>query len=231
MSTSEGRDLAAWARMLADPTRATVCLAVLDGRAWTATELARLANVSRPTMTEHLNLLVAGGLLTEVRRGRSRYLEVAGPEIAEILEAMTGLAPPSRSEPVVGLTAVTKREAFRRARTCYDHFAGRLGVAVTDAMTARGLLDWTNGIALTPAGSRWLDEHGIEVATRRGRAHIRFCIDVTERRPHVAGAVGAALCHHSLSRGWVHRIPGTRAIRPTTGIRELGLGDLTGAVS
>lgn len=83
---AEGQELAAWARMLADGTRATVCLALLDGRAWTATELARVAQVSRPTISEHLNLLVEGGLLTEVRQGRHRYVKLAGPDTAELIE-------------------------------------------------------------------------------------------------------------------------------------------------
>jgi DNA-binding transcriptional ArsR family regulator len=221
-TTSEGQELAAWARMLADGTRATVCLALLDGRAWTATELARLAGVSRPTISEHLNLLVSGGLLTEVRQGRHRYVRLAGPETAELLEGLAALAP-RRTEVATSLAAVSKRDAFARARTCYDHLAGRLGVALTDAMTERGLLDWSSGVSLTPEGQRWLENLGIAVEGRRGRPLVRSCLDVTERRPHLAGAVGAALCEHALKQGWVTHITGGRALKVTGSVRDLGL--------
>ncbi|WP_329483935.1 helix-turn-helix domain-containing protein [Kribbella sp. NBC_01484] len=219
---AEGQELAAWARMLADGTRATVCLALLDGRAWTATELARVAQVSRPTISEHLNLLVEGGLLTEVRQGRHRYVKLAGPDTAELIEGLAALAP-RRTEVANSLSAVSKRDAFARARTCYDHLAGKLGVALADAMTDRGLLDWSEGIALTPAGLAWLADLGIEVGPKRGRAVLRSCLDVTERRPHIAGAVGAALCGHALQHGWVSHIPGGRALKVTGSVRELGL--------
>lgn len=223
MSASvEGQELAAWARMLADGTRATVCLALLDGRAWTATELAKLAGVSRPTISEHLNLLVDGGLLTEVRQGRHRYVKLAGPETAELLEGLAALTP-RRTEIATSLSAASRRDAFARARTCYDHFAGKLGVALTDAMTERGLLDWSDGIALTPEGAQWLDDLGIVVESRRGRPAVRSCLDVTERRPHLAGAVGAALCSHALQQGWVTRITGGRALKVTGSVEGLGL--------
>lgn len=223
MTTSlEGQELAAWARMLADGTRATVCLALLDGRAWTATELAKLAGVSRPTISEHLNLLVTGGLLSEVRQGRYRYVKLAGPETAELLEGLAALTP-RRTEIANSLSAASRRDAFARARTCYDHFAGKLGVALTDAMTERGLLDWSDGVALTPEGARWLDEMNIAVEPRRGRPAVRSCLDVTERRPHLAGAVGSALCSHALQRGWVTRIAGGRALKVTGSVEGLGL--------
>ncbi|WP_460666101.1 ArsR/SmtB family transcription factor [Kribbella swartbergensis] len=223
MSTqTEGQELAAWARMLADTTRATVCLALLDGRAWTATELARVAKVSRPTISEHLNLLVDGGLLTEVRQGRHRYLKLAGPDTAELIEGLAALAP-RRTEVLNSLSAVSRRDAFARARTCYDHLAGKLGVALADAMTERGLIDWSDGVALTAKGTAWLDDLGIVVERRRGRPSLRSCLDVTERRPHLAGAVGAALCAHALRRGWVSHIPGGRALKVTGSVREFGL--------
>ncbi|GAA1676688.1 winged helix-turn-helix domain-containing protein [Kribbella yunnanensis] len=217
---AEGQELAAWARMLADATRAMVCLALLDGRAWTATELARLAHVSRPTISEHLNLLVDGGLLAEVRQGRHRYVRLAGPETAELIEGLAALTP-RRTATAHSLAAVSKREAFARARTCYDHLAGKLGVALADAMIERGLLDWSSG--LTTEGSAWLTDLGITIEPHRGRPTVRSCLDVTERRPHLAGAVGAALCAHALQEGWVRRIPGGRALKVTGSVRELGL--------
>jgi hypothetical protein len=149
-------------------------------------------------------------------------VKLAGPETAELLEGLASLAPP-RTQIATSLAAASKRDAFARARTCYDHFAGRLGVALTDAMTERGLLDWSEGIALTPEGSRWLEELGVAVETRRGRPVVRACLDVTERRPHLAGAVGAALCTHALQRGWVTRITGGRALRVTDSVGTFGL--------
>lgn len=223
MTTStEGRQLAGWARMLADGTRATVCLALLDGRAWTATELAELAEVSRPTISEHLTLLVEGGLLKEVRQGRHRYVELAGPETARLLESLAALAP-RHTEPATSLKAVSRRDALARARTCYDHLAGRLGVAVTDSMTDRGLLDWSDGGTLTADGERWLDGLDITVERRRGRPLVRSCLDLTERRRHLAGAVGAALCRHVIDQGWVRPISGGRALRVTGSVAPLGL--------
>ncbi|GAA3099276.1 DNA-binding transcriptional ArsR family regulator [Kribbella aluminosa] len=220
--TAEGDELAGWARMLADGTRASVCLALLDGRAWTASELARLAKVSRPTISEHLNLLVNGGLLTEVRQGRHRYVKLAGPDTAELIEGLAALAP-RRTEVANSLSAVSKRDAFARARTCYDHLAGKLGVALADAMTERGLIDWSEGIALTPEGQTWLRNLGIELDVRRGRPAVRSCLDVTERRPHLAGAVGAALCAHALREGWVTHIPGGRALKVHGAVQAFGL--------
>jgi len=213
-TTSEGLELAAWARMLADGTRATICLALLDGRAWTATELARLTKVSAPTISEHLNLLVRGGLLSETRQGRHRYVRLSGPDTAELLENLAALQP-RRAAVATSLSAASRRDAFARARTCYDHLAGRLGVAVTDAMTEAGLLDWTYDVALTDDGSQWLDDLGIEVRPARGRPAIRSCLDLTERRPHIAGPVGTAICRHAFAEVWITRIPGRRAVRPT----------------
>jgi len=220
--SAEGEALAGWARMFADPTRATVCLALLDGRAWTATELARVAKVSRPTITEHLNLLRNGGLLAEVRQGRHRYVRLANQETAEVIEGLAALAP-RRTEVANSLSAVSRRDAFARARTCYDHLAGKLGVALADAMTERGLIDWSEGVVLTPRGRAWLDETGIRVEPKRGRPVVRSCLDVTERRPHLAGAVGSALREHALRKGWVTPIPGGRALKVNGAVRELGL--------
>jgi DNA-binding transcriptional ArsR family regulator len=225
-TSTEGQELAAWAKMLADSTRATVCLALLDQRAWTATELAKLAGVSRPTISEHLNVLVDGGLLSEVRQGRHRYVKLAGAETAELLEGLAALAP-RRPAKATSLAGASKRDAFARARTCYDHFAGRLGVALADAMTERGLLDWSAGVALTPEGAGWLDGLGIVIEPRRGRPVVRACLDVTERRPHLAGAAGAAMCAHALQQGWVTRIPGGRALKVTEAVETLGLPDGT----
>ncbi|MFD8593488.1 ArsR/SmtB family transcription factor [Kitasatospora sp. NPDC059646] len=219
------RRLADTAALLADPTRAAICLALLDGRAWTAGELARHAKVAASTATGHLNRLAAAGLLAEERQGRHRYLRLAGPVAAELVEALAQFAG-GPAAPATSLRAARRDGELARARTCYDHLAGALGVAVADAMTARGLLDDRHGLALTPAGARWLADQGVAVAPGR-RAAVRACLDFTERRPHLAGAVGAALCGHALTAGWVERRPDSRAVR-VTAAGERALHELLG---
>ncbi|BAU82354.1 arsR family transcriptional regulator [Streptomyces laurentii] len=217
---ADGQGLAAVAALLADRTRASFCLALIDGRAWTAGELARHAGVARSTATEHLNALVGGGLLAEERQGRHRYVRLAGPEVAELVERLAGLAAPSApaARTPATLSAAGREHALARARTCYDHLAGALGVALTDAMTARRLLDWTHGLELTPAGRDWLAELSIPLPAPGGggrRPAVRPCLDWTERRPHLAGAVGAAICRHAFDAGWLTRVGTTRAVRLT----------------
>ncbi|MDI6409636.1 winged helix-turn-helix domain-containing protein [Streptomyces albus] len=226
---TKGPDLAAVAQLLADGTRASFCLALLDGRAWTATELARHAGVAASTATEHLNALVRGNLLVEERQGRHRYVRLADASVAELVENLAAMAP-DRSAPPRSLSAAGRRRALAHARTCYDHLAGTLGVAITDAMTERGLLDWEHGLRLTGAGEGWLTELGVTVPAGTRRPAVRSCLDWTERRPHLAGAVGAALCGHALGSGWILRIGTTRAVTVTPEGRQvlrdrLGLSD------
>lgn len=209
-----GPDLASVARLLADGTRAGFCLALLDGRAWTATELARHMGVAPSTATEHLHALVRGNLLTEERQGRHRYVRLAGPHVAELIESLSALAPVRTPAPRT-LSAAGRRQALAHARTCYDHLAGTVGVAVTDAMTERRLLDLEHGLGLTSAGASWLADLGIAVPTGTRRPSVRSCLDWTERRPHLAGAVGAALCRHSFDTGWITRVGTTRAVAVT----------------
>ncbi|SOE06497.1 helix-turn-helix domain-containing protein [Streptomyces sp. Ag109_G2-15] len=210
----EGPDLAALAALLADGTRANFCLALLDGRAWTAIQLARHAGVAASTATGHLNLLVSGGLLTQERQGRRRYVRLADPDTAELIEKLASMAP-RRADLPRSLPAANRSRALARARTCYDHLAGALGVAITKAMTDRGLLDWERGLTLTSAGTAWLAELGIVLPPATRRPPVRSCLDWTERRPHLAGAVGAALCRHTFDAGWITRIGTSRAVALT----------------
>lgn len=209
--------LARLARLLADDTRATFCVALLDGRAWTAGELAGVARVAASTASEHLHQLVAAGLLVEERQGRHRYLRLAGPEIAHLIEDLTAHAdPPAR--PVGSLRVVTASAALARGRTCYDHLAGCLGVSVTEALTRSGLLEQEAGFALTSSGMSWLcGLLGVAPGelTRGRRPVARACLDWTERRPHLAGIAGARLCSHLLERRWITRIGTGRAVRVT----------------
>jgi DNA-binding transcriptional ArsR family regulator len=225
MSTpSDAGSLARLANLLADPTRAGMCLALLDGRAWTAGELATTTGVARSTASEHLDMLVTGGLLAEERQGRHRYLRLASPGAAQLVEDLSAHAAPGAAPQ--SLRAVTASETLARGRTCYDHLAGRLGVAITDAMVERDLVETRRGVAITDAGMRWLHDLGVDDALlhRSRRPLARTCLDWTERRPHLAGAAGAALCDRLLSTGWVERGTG-RAIRVTEpghrGLRRL----------
>jgi DNA-binding transcriptional ArsR family regulator len=208
--------MAQLATLLADGTRASFCLALLDGRAWTAGELARMAGVAPSTASAHLSQLVSGGLLAEERQGRHRYIRLASSRVAQMIEDLAGYAPPTPT-PTGSLRAVNARTGLAHARTCYDHLAGRLGVLLVDAMAARGLLEQEAGLALTGQGLRWLSDLGIDVTALRStrRPMVRHCLDWTERRPHLAGAAGAALCRRFFDSGWITRTGSTRAVRLT----------------
>jgi DNA-binding transcriptional ArsR family regulator len=206
--------LARLAGLLADETRAGMCLALLDGRAWTAGELARHTGVAPSTATEHLHRLIAGNLLVEHRQGRHRYVRLADPRIATLIEDLTANMRPV--EPPGTLRAAKASAAMARGRTCYDHFAGRLGVAVADGMLAAGYLD--ESFALTAPGRSWLTGTlGVapEDLTRGRRPLARQCVDWTERRPHLAGLAGVHIRDQAMARGWVERIGTTRAVRVT----------------
>ncbi|MET8972563.1 ArsR/SmtB family transcription factor [Streptomyces hydrogenans] len=221
-------ELAAFAALFAEESRAAMVLALLDGRAWTAGELARHARVAPSTATEHLGKLVAGGVLTEERQGRHRYVRLAGPDIAQLVEELAARAGPGADEAPRSLAAVNAGRAMARGRTCYDHLAGRLGIAVTDALTARGLLLQDTGFALTDRGLEWFADLGVPLVRKGRRPLARGCLDWTERRPHLAGIAGAALCAHALDSGWCVRIGSGRAVKVTPSgeralLRELGI--------
>lgn len=221
-----GPQLARLAALLADDTRARFCLALLDGRAWTAGELARYAGVAPSTASEHLGRLVAGGLLTEERQGRHRYLRLAGPRVAQLIEDLSAHAAPE--PPPRTLRAAGAGAAMARARTCYDHLAGRLATEITGTMLERGLLQQDTGFALTDRGLAWFAGLGIDLTAARGRRPLaRRCLDWTERKPHLAGAAGAALCRHALDSGWCVRIGSRRALRVSDEGRR-ALQDLLG---
>lgn len=224
-SPTTGAALASVARLIGDETRAAFCLALLDGRAWTVTQLARTAGVAASTATEHLNALVAANLLVEERQGRYRYVRLADQQVAQLVEDLAALAPNRDARPR-SLSAANRGRALAHARTCYDHLAGVVGVAITDAMTERGLLDWAHGLRLTGTGEKWLAESGIEVPAGTRRPAVRPCLDWTERRPHLAGAVGAAVCRHAFDRGWITRFGATRAVTVT----DLGRDALSSAL-
>ncbi|MET8076149.1 winged helix-turn-helix domain-containing protein [Streptomyces sp. NPDC005303] len=216
--------LARLAALIADETRAACLLALLDGRAWTAGELARHAGVAASTLSEHLGKLVAGGLLTQERQGRHRYVRLADARVAHLVEDLAAqVSPDPDSFPRPrNLRESSAGSAMARGRTCYDHFAGRLGIALTDALTSRRLLRQDTGFALTDAGLAWFEDMGILLDRKGRRPLARGCLDWTERRPHLAGVAGAALCRHALDAGWCVRIGSERAVKVTaTGERAL----------
>ncbi|MEG8278622.1 ArsR/SmtB family transcription factor [Streptomyces sp. AHA2] len=219
--------LARLAALFADETRAACLLALLDGRAWTAGELARHAGVAASTLSEHLGRLVAGGLVAEERQGRHRYVRLAGARTAQLVEDLAAQVSPGPAVRPRSLRESSAGSAMARGRTCYDHLAGRLGIAVTDALTRRRLLLQDTGFALTEAGLAWFASAGIGLAPHGRRPLARACLDWTERRPHLAGAAGAALCRHALDSGWCVRIGSERAVK-VTAAGERALSDLLG---
>ena len=197
-------------------------LALMDRRALTATELADVAGVAAQTASGHLSKMTAGGLLTVEKQGRHRYHRLATPSVARMLESIMNVAADLQPRGA-GVVVGPRDAALRSARTCYDHLAGRLGVALTDALTDRGLVELAgDGGVVTDAGVAFLGRLGIDtspILARRtkqtGRVLCRPCLDWSERRPHLGGLLGAVLCAHSLNTAWVKRMPGTRAVRVT----------------
>ena len=221
-----GTDYSAIAGLLGHPARSAMIDALMDGRALPAGDLARLAGVRASTASEHLGRLADGGLVTVTAQGRHRYFRISTTEVAVALEAFARICPPT---PIRSLRTSAQAEALRHARTCYDHLAGMLGVAVMDAMRQRRWLAAADGgYRLTRAGGLALVDVGVDVAAAAGRRRpfARPCIDWTERRPHLAGALGAALTTTMFDRGWIRRRDG-RGVA-ATGAGRIALRDVFG---
>jgi DNA-binding transcriptional ArsR family regulator len=195
--------LAEVAAVLADNSRATMCMALIDGRAWTVSELAHAARIAPSTASEHIRTLTDAGFVRSLKQGRHRYIRLADPRVAELIEKLASHAGP---EPPRSLRASVRARRLAHARTCYDHLAGRLGVALRDGMLAEGILSDRDGLAVTQHGRNTLADLGIELPTTR-RSLLRECLDWTERREHLAGALPAAILHRSLEAGWLYRDP------------------------
>jgi DNA-binding transcriptional ArsR family regulator len=212
-----GSNLAEVSALIGDPARANMLAALMDGRALTATELAYVAGISASTASAHLSKLHAAHLLAMVKQGRHRYFRLASPLVSRMLEGIMTFAAidaPQRYQP-----RTTNDAAMRLARTCYDHLAGRLGVAIADALVARGYVVLGEDAGeLTPQGQKALAELGIAaapMARKQARIFCRPCLDWSERRPHLAGAVGAALASHCFEKHWIEHIRDSRAVRIT----------------
>ena len=209
--------LAETAALVGDPARASMLTTLLDGRALTATELARAAGVTPQTASGHLARLGEAGLLEVARQGRHRYHRLASQEVAQMLEGLMAVSRRPGSERVVRAIGPRDR-AMRRARTCYDHLAGEVAVASADRMVERGQLELSlDGGALTETGEALLGSLGVELTPpKRGtRLFCRPCLDWSERRPHIGGALGASLCRTCVEQGWIRRLEGTRAVSIT----------------
>lgn len=209
------------AAVVGEPARAAMLTVLMDGRALTASELASVAGVTPQTASTHLARLVAAELVAVESQGRHRYHRLANAAVARVLEGLMQHASASdwtRRAPRTG----PRDEALRQARTCYDHLAGRLGVAIADALIKCGHVEIDDEAGLiTNTGAQFFAKIGIELPgvdkNRRlvSRPICRLCLDWSERRPHLAGRLGAALCRHSFDAGWVRRIEGTRAVSVT----------------
>jgi DNA-binding transcriptional ArsR family regulator len=230
-------DLAAIGAVLAEPARARMLLALGDGRALPASTLASEAGVAASTASEHLGKLMDGGLVTVHPQGRHRYYRLAGPEVGQLIENIARLAP---AAPVRSLREDSRAHALRTARTCYDHLAGRLGVALFAALLRDGLVTGGDGrhvldgpgedrlsapgrdrdYRLTTAGHRRLSELGVDLPAQNGDGGtaLRYCVDWTEQRHHLSGPVGRALTERLLELGWLKRAERGRAVHVT----ELG---------
>jgi DNA-binding transcriptional ArsR family regulator len=207
-----GPDIAIVAQLLGDPARANMVMALMSGQALSASELAHEAGVTPPTATGHLSKLVLLGLLKGEKQGRHRFFQLCDPDVGEAVEALIAVAARAghlRARPG------PKDEAMRHARSCYDHLGGRLAVDLTGRWLAAGLLTWRGGaFQLTRRGRDFLSGRGIELSGLESlkRPLCRSCMDWSERRPHLGGALGAAILAHVVSEGWAVRGQGQRAV-------------------
>ena len=208
----DGPDISQIGALIGDPARANMLSALMDGRALTATELARVAGVTAQTASSHLQKLEAGGLVLPQKQGRHKYFSLAGPKVGSMLETLMEFAADLghlRHRPG------PKDEAMRKARVCYDHLAGNLGVQMLDRLIADGQLEKAGDrLTLTLRGEDLLTGAGIRISgLRSGRRPLcRCCLDWSERRDHLAGALGAALYDHIIESGWARRDKDSRVV-------------------
>ena len=205
------RDLTSIASLLGDRTRARMLMTLMDGRAWTATELALAGGVSPSTASSHLQRLVRAGVLEIRRQGRHRYFRIASPDHARAIEGLTTLAPSNGHVMRAGPSDVQ----LRNARVCYDHLAGAAGVKLLERLRDRAIVtgdDDTPG--LTPKGEAWCIKVGLQLDGHNGRSRplLRTCLDWSERRSHLAGALGAAILERLLDRRYARRVRDSRAV-------------------
>ncbi|GLS36461.1 transcriptional regulator [Mesorhizobium tianshanense] len=206
----EGPDIARIASLVGDPARANMLTALMGGTALTASELALEAGVSLPTASSHLSKLMEGGLLTLASQGRHRYYGLAGPQVAGMIEAITGVAAsvgPQRVRPG------PRDAAMRVARVCYDHLAGEQAVAMLDRLVDKKvLIRDDNDIRLGQSAASHFAALGIDVESKARRPVCRACLDWSVRRSHLAGTLGAAILDKILLEKWARREKDSRAV-------------------
>jgi DNA-binding transcriptional ArsR family regulator len=208
-------DIAAVAALLADPSRATMLFALSDGRAFTASELAKSARVAPSTASEHLSRLVESRLVAVVKQGRNRFYQLADPSIVDVMEDLARLAPQVK---IHTLSASERAKALHRARMCYTHLAGMLGVLLTNALVQGQILQVADGgYVVEGEGIAWLQSFGIasESLNKRGLLFVPWHIDWSERKPHAAGAFGVALAARLFDLQWLEHHPSSRAVHLT----------------
>ncbi|HEX2050134.1 MAG TPA: helix-turn-helix transcriptional regulator [Actinomycetota bacterium] len=214
-------DFASIARVLANPNRAAMVDRLMDGVPVTAGELARAAGVSPSTASDHLAQLQRAGLVTATKAGRRRYFRLGGPGVAEALEAFAQLCPP---RDVRSLRQARDAHDVAYLRTCYDHLAGAVAVALAERLQSLGWLRFDDAPVVTSLGAARFASIGVDVEAARAarRAFARQCLDWTERRPHLAGALGAAVAEAFFDNGWIRRRPSGRGVTLTAdGVSEL----------
>jgi DNA-binding transcriptional ArsR family regulator len=207
--------------LISDPSRAAILMALLAGQALPASELAYRARISPQTASSHLSKLVEGRLVTVERRGRHRYYKLAGPEIGQALETLLAIAPQT---PTLRQSLTDEQSAIRVARTCYDHLAGRLGVHLTLALVKKKVISPDDRhYAVTKKGEKWFAEFGIDIdrLKQTRRIFANQCFDWTERQPHLAGVLGAAILNRLFERRWIVRIKEDRAVHVTSQGKEM----------
>ncbi|WP_288378600.1 helix-turn-helix transcriptional regulator [uncultured Massilia sp.] len=208
-----GPNITTIAFLIGDHARSQALTALMAGRALTATELADSAGVTRQTISTHLGQLVEAGLLAVEKQGRHRYFRIADAEVAQMLESLMGAAALARP-PRVGPRPGPREPALRKARVCYDHLAGELGVLVYEKLAERGAFALgADGIVLTPQGQQAMERIGVAATAAGGRRPFcRTCLDWSERRHHLAGTLGAALLDRFEGLGWANRLPDSRVL-------------------
>lgn len=210
---SDGPNITRIASAIGDPARAEMLTALLAGRALTATELANQAGITKQTGSTHLRRLLDAQLVVMQAQGRHRYFTIANEDVAQLLERMIGVAANTSSIPV---QSGPRDPALRRARVCYDHLAGEIAVSMYEALLAQNILEFKGeSLDVSKAGEVWLTRFGIDVDRLRShrRALCRTCMDWSERRNHLAGALGAALLQRMLDRGWAKRERDSRLVK------------------
>lgn len=205
------------ASLIGEPVRATVLWSLLDGRAYTATELAIVADVSPQSISMHLNKLVKENLLAVEKQGRHCYYRFSKPEVAYVIEAMANLLPTDKMKAVH--ESADSMSSIKYCRTCYDHLAGKIGVAITEQLLNQKIISsHEKQYDVTAKGIKWFEDIDVSVSALKSKRRVfaRQCLDWSERKPHLAGSLGAALLAKMLELGWIRRTKNSRAITITS---------------